>query len=251
MKISIITAVYNRGSTVADALASVSTQTYPAIEHVIIDGGSTDGTLAILQENRSSSTIVISEPDNGIYDALSKGLALATGEVIGLMHSDDTFAGQDVVATIARAFEDPDVEAVYGDLLYVASDNMTKVIRYWKTGHFTPAKLRGGWMPPHPTLYLRRSLLNRLGGYDTKYHIAADYDAILRYFSDPHLKSTYIPEVLVKMRVGGESNKSIGKILRKSYEDYLALKNNNIGGFRTLTRKNLSKLPQFITRRHS
>lgn len=248
MKVSIITAVYNRVATVAEAIDSVQFQTYQDIEHLLIDGASTDGTLEVLESRRNDRTVLVSEPDKGIYDALSKGMALATGEVIGLMHSDDTFASSDVIARVAAAFEDPTVDAVYGDLDYVAQDNPSKIIRHWKAGEFTPEKLKRGWMPPHPTLYLRRSVIERLGGYDASYRIAADYDAILRYFGRGNLKAAYLPEVLVKMRVGGESNQSIRKIVRKSREDYRALRTNGIGGATALAWKNLSKLNQFITR---
>jgi glycosyltransferase len=248
MKVSIITAVYNRVATVAESIASVQSQTYQDIEHLLIDGASTDGSVEILESLRTDSTVLVSEPDKGIYDALSKGMALATGEVIGLMHSDDAFASNEVIAKVAAAFEDPTVDAVYGDLDYVAQDNTSKIIRHWKAGEFTPDKLKRGWMPPHPTLYLRRSVIERFGGYDASYRIAADYDAILRYFGRGNLKAVYLPEVLVKMRLGGESNQSIRKIVRKSREDYRALRTNGIGGATALAWKNLSKLNQFILR---
>ncbi|MEM8711370.1 MAG: glycosyltransferase family 2 protein [Planctomycetota bacterium] len=248
MKVSIITAVYNRVTTVAEAIESVQSQTYQDIEHVLIDGSSTDGTLGVLESMRDDRSVLVSEPDKGIYDALSKGMARATGEVIGLMHSDDTFASNNVVQEVAKAFEDPTVDAVYGDLDYVAQNDPSKIIRRWKAGEFTAAKLKRGWMPPHPTLYLRRSVIDRFGGYDTSYRIAADYDAILRYFGRGNLKVAYIPTVLVKMRVGGESNQSIKKIVRKSREDYRALRSNEVGGVTALAWKNLSKLNQFIAR---
>lgn len=248
MKISVITAVYNRADTVAAAIESVQAQTHRDIEHLVIDGASTDGTLDLVHELKDSRTVVVSEPDKGIYDALTKGMARSTGDVIGLMHSDDEYASDNVLALIAKAFEDPTIDAVYGDLQYVAKDNPSKVIRHWRAGEFAPEKLRKGWMPPHPTLYLRRQVIDRLGGYDTSYRIAADYDAILRYFGRGGLKAAYIPEVLVRMRVGGESNQSFRKIVRKSREDYRALRSNGVGGTRTLAWKNLSKLNQFLTR---
>ena len=246
MKISVVTAVWNRAATVGGAIDSVAAQTHPHVEHLVIDGGSTDGTLAKVEARRSPGMVVVSEPDRGIYDALNKGLAASTGEVVGLLHSDDFFAHAQVIERIAAAFADPAIDAVYGDLDYVSASDPTKVIRHWRAGPATPARLRRGWMPPHPTLFVRRRVFETHGAYDTRYRIAADYDAVLRWFGRAGIASAYIPEVLVKMRVGGESNASLAKILRKSREDYHALRANRIGGLATLIAKNLSKLPQFF-----
>ena len=249
MKISIITAVYNRVDTIADAVNSVHQQTYPYVEHVVIDGASSDGTLAILQNlaHESNDFILVSEPDNGIYDALNKGMVRSTGDIIGLMHSDDFFTDEFVLESVAKAFEDDDkVDAVYGDLIYVSKDDPSRVIRQWEAGEFRPSKLSRGWMPPHPTLFLRRRVIERWGGYDTRYRIAADYDFILRYFGQGQINATYIPRVLVKMRLGGESNRSLARILRKSKDDYLAIRRNHIGGLWTLVLKNASKVKQFF-----
>ena len=246
MKISIITAVYNRVATIGDALDSVRAQTWPDVEHVVIDGASTDGTLELLQARRDGISVLVSEPDKGIYDALNKGIAWATGDVIGLMHSDDLYADQSVLADVAAAFDDPKVDAVYGDLDYVARDDTSRVIRRWRSGAYSPELLRRGWMPPHPTLYLRRQVIERWGAFDANYRIAADYDAILRYFCRGSIRPAYVPRVLVKMRVGGESNRSVGRVLRKSREDYAALRRNQAGGLVTLAFKNLSKVRQFL-----
>ena len=246
MRISVITAVYNRASTVREAIASVQSQRGAQLEHVLIDGASTDGSLAIMEEMRDDRTLLVSEPDEGIYDALSKGFERASGDALGLMHSDDLFADDEVLRSVTEAFEAPTVDAVYGDLQYVAQDDPSRVIRHWRSGEFHPARLKRGWMPPHPTLYLRRSVLEAHGGFDRSYRIAADYDAILRYFGSPGFKAAYIPRVLVKMRVGGESNQSLRKILRKSREDYRALRRSGVGGIGTLAFKNLSKLGQFV-----
>ena len=213
---------------------------------MVIDGASTDGTLRVLQECLNAHTVWLSEPDNGIYDALNKGLARATGDVIGLMHSDDFFADARVLERVAAAFADPLVDAAYGDLDYVAKDDTSRIIRRWRSGDYTAAKLARGWMPPHPTLYLRRSVIERWGGYDTRYKIAADYDAILRYFGQGQIRAAYIPHVLVKMRVGGESNRSLAKIWLKTREDYSALRRNGVGGVGALAWKNLGKLGQFF-----
>jgi glycosyltransferase len=246
LKISVITAVYNRVATIGEALDSVRAQTWPDVEHVVIDGASTDGTLDQLQSRRNEIAVLISEPDQGIYDALNKGIARATGDVIGLMHSDDLYADENVLADVAAAFTDPQVDAVYGDLDYVAQDDTRRVIRRWRSGEYSPALLPRGWMPPHPTLYLRRQVIERWGVFDSSYRIAADYDAVLRYFGRGNIRPAYIPRVLVKMRVGGESNRSISRVLRKSREDYWALRTNQVGGLATLALKNVGKLGQFF-----
>jgi glycosyltransferase involved in cell wall biosynthesis len=245
MTISIITAVFNRADTIGRALASVQTQTFADTEHLIIDAQSTDGTLDTIRRQQTPAVRLISEPDGGIYDALNKGMRLARGEIIGLVHSDDFLAHARVLERVAQAFSDPSVDAVYGDLDYVAADNSERIIRHWRAGSFKPQKLRWGWMPPHPTLFVRRRVVETHGAYDTRYRIAADYDAILRWFGGG-IRSTYIPEVLVKMRVGGESNRSLERVLLKSKEDLAALRKNKIGGVGTLALKNLSKISQFL-----
>jgi glycosyltransferase len=246
LKISVITAVYNRFATIGEALDSVRTQTWPDVEHVVIDGASTDGTLELLKARRNEIAVLVSEPDKGIYDALNKGIERATGDVIGLMHSDDLYVDDNVLADVAAAFADPQIDAVYGDLDYVAQGDTSKVIRRWRSGSYTPALLARGWMPPHPTLYLRRRVIERWGAFDASYRIAADYELVLRYFGRGGIRPIYVPRVLVKMRLGGESNRSISRILRKSGEDYRALRLHRIGGLVTLARKNLSKLGQFL-----
>src|SRR5579863_3274148 len=246
MQISVITAVYNRVDTIETALTSIERQTYGNIDHIIIDGGSDDGTLDVINAQDRPGLRLISEPDNGIYDAINKGIKLSIGEVIGLVHSDDILANETVLAKVAAAFADPSVDAVYGDLEYVSGSDPDKVIRRWRAGEFQPAKLRRGWMPPHPALFVRRSFMERHDIYNTSYRIAADYDAILRWFGQKGIRTVYIPEVLVQMRLGGESNRSLGRILLKSSEDYRALRTNGVGGLGALMFKNLSKIPQFF-----
>lgn len=248
MKISLITAVYNRRETIVEAMRSAQSQSYHNVEHVVIDGASTDGTLDLIKAALNEKTVLVSERDGGIYDALNKGIAHASGSVIGLMHSDDFLAHNDVLAQVSDAFSNPSIDAVYGDLQYVAQGDTSRVIRHWRAGEFTPLKLSRGWMPPHPTLFMRSDVFERLGVYDTSYRIAADYDAILRWFGTGKVNAHYIPEVLVKMRVGGESNKSLRKILQKSREDYRALHTNKIGGLGTLAWKNTSKVGQFFVK---
>jgi glycosyltransferase involved in cell wall biosynthesis len=248
LTISVITAVFNRASTIGQALASVQAQTWHKVEHIVIDGGSIDGTLELLEVQRHRLAVLVSERDKGIYDALNKGLGRATGDVLGLMHSDDFYADDRVLERVACAFADPAVDGVYGDLDYVAKEDPSRIIRRWRSGAYEPARLARGWMPPHPTVYLRRSVIEQWGGFDTDFRIAADYDAMLRYLARGKIRLAYIPEVLVKMRVGGESNRSLIRILRKSREDYAALRRNGVGGIGALVWKNLSKLPQFLGR---
>lgn len=248
MKISIITAVYNNRETIAGALDSALAQTGADFELIVIDGGSTDGTLAMLNRYADRLAVLVSEPDKGIYDALNKGIHRAGGDVVGFLHSDDLFTNNLVLKRVAEMFADAQVEAVYGDLLYVRKNNPQEVVRYWRAGAYSRARLGWGWMPPHPTFYVRRSVYERLGLFDTNYRIAADYDCMLRFLGKGGVQVGYIPEVLVKMRVGGTSNRSLKHIMRKSLEDYRALKINKVGGMGALVWKNLSKLPQFFVR---
>lgn len=245
LKISLITAVYNNYETIQQTLDSVLSQSYPAVEYIIVDGGSTDGTLEILNLYKAKFSIFISEPDNGIYDALNKGIHFSTGDIIGFLHADDLFENNSVLEKIADAFEAVDVDAVYGDLVYVRRNDSSKIVRFWRSSIFTSQSLLKGWMPPHPTLYLKRAAYQRLGVFNTAYRIAADYDLILRFFGAGKISSTYIPEVFVRMRIGGISNKSIGTIFRKSIEDFRILRSNQLGGIFTLAKKNLLKIIQF------
>lgn len=246
--ISVVTATWNCDQTVKECLASVAEQTYPHREHVVVDGASTDRTMAILTAHDHQLAVLKSEPDAGIYDALNKGIALACGDVVGFLHADDLYATPNVLAQIAKSFEDPAVCAVYGDLQYVSKVNTAQVVRQWRSSAFTPNGLAWGWMPPHPTLYVRREWYERIGGFDTRYRIAADYLSILQMFSKADFKSVYLPEVLVKMRLGGESNKSLKNLVRKTAEDWRALRSTGVGAFGgagALVWKNLSKLGQF------
>ena len=248
-EISIITATWNCAHTLPSCLDAVTNQTYPHREHIVVDGASTDGTVAVLQARQGQLANWVSEPDQGLYDALNKGLRRSTGEIVGFLHADDVYGSPQALAQVAAAFaDDPSVSAVFGDLQYVRKDNLNHVVRHWQASPFTPSRLARGWMPPHPTLYVRRSWYQRIGFFDTSYRIAADYDCILRLFSQPDFKAVYLPEVLVKMRVGGASNRSLGNILLKSQEDLRALRRARVGAFGglgALAVKNLSKLQQF------
>ena len=252
MKISIITITYNSAATLPRALESVRSQTYGDIEHIIIDGASTDGTkeliinyqLSIIN-SQSPKVRWISEPDNGIYNALNKGIAMATGDVIGFLHSDDVLYSPDSIGQIAAAFESSGADVVYGDLEYRHGD---KVVRRWRSNAFRRGDLKYGWMPPHPTVYVRREVYRQVGPYDEWFRISADYDMILRIFTAGY-KTRYIPQVLVAMETGGASNRDAKARLSKTQEDYIALKKNHVGaGLLTVACKQLRKIRQFLRR---
>ena len=248
MRISIVTVAYNSAATIADTLRSVAEQTHPDIEHIIVDGTSQDDTLAIVKNHGAHVAKLISEQDLGIYDAMNKGLTLASGEFVGFLNADDMLAGPDVVAAIARAAGAANTSVVFGDLVYVNKDRPSELVRYWRSGSFAPSRMRYGWMPPHPTLYVSTSLVKTLGPFDLRFRIAADYDFILRYFSHPGVGVAYLPQVLIKMRTGGASNHSLRAMLNKSREDLFALRKNRAGGLLTLACKNARKLPQFFSK---
>ena len=251
VKISVITACYNSASTLVHALDSVAGQDYSHIEHIVIDGASSDSTRDILETRPQGQLRWYSEPDEGIYDALNKGISRATGDVVGFLHADDEYASTDVLSMVAEYFTDPTVMACYGDLVYVGQHDTSRVIRYWRSGAYDAKQLKSGWMPPHPTLYVRRELYEKIGGFNTSYRIAADYDCILRLFR--HIEEEggrveYLPQVLVNMRTGGASNRSLKNIIQKSREDLRALRGNKVGGLGVLAKKNFSKLGQFFRR---
>ena len=245
MKISIITITFNSAKSLKRALESVQSQTYTDIEHIIVDGASTDGTKALIETYAKAHKNVrwVSEKDKGIYDALNKGIRMATGDVIGFLHSDDVLYSADSLGQIATAFEDKDVDVVYGDLQYCHGE---KVVRRWKSNDFNPRALKYGWMPPHPTVYVRREVYQQVGEYDEWFRISADYDMMLRIFKAGYT-SHYIPEVLVSMEIGGASNKNTKARLSKTQEDYIVLKKNHVGaGYLTVACKQLRKLRQFL-----
>lgn len=244
-KISVITASFESEATIHKAISSVNDQCYPNIEHVFIDGASKDRTLEIIKNESRVEKKLISEPDTGIYDALNKGINHATGDVIGFLHADDYFNDSFVLERIAKRFGGIETQAVYGDLKYVSQENSEKVVRYWRSGSFSKSRLKWGWMPPHPTLYIRKNWYERIGGFDTQYRIAADYDLILKLFSHPEFQAEYIPEVLVNMRLGGISNKSLGSVIKKMKEDLRVVSTSGHGGIGMLLGKNLQKLQQF------
>jgi len=246
MRISIITATYNSEKTLHDTLKSLEKQTYSDIEYIIIDGASKDNTLVVVKNNCTRVSKIICEPDKGIYDALNKGIQAATGDVIGFLHSDDLLAYDDAIADIAETFQKSGCDAVYGDLEYVSQLDTTKRVRLWKSGPFSRTKMQLGWMPPHPSFYMKRSCYMEMGHFSLDYRISADYDSLLRYILKNRIQITYLPRVLVKMRVGGISNRSLSSMMSKSLEDIRIMRSNGIIWPLALAYKNLSKLPQFI-----
>ena len=245
MKISIITITYNSAKTLSRALESVQSQTHRDIEHILVDGASTDGTVELIKAYAKTHPNVkwVSEKDNGIYHALNKGIAMATGDAIGFLHSDDVFNSSDSIGEIVAAFESSQADVVYGDLQYCKGN---KVVRRWESNEFHPRSLKYGWMPPHPTVYVRKEVYEAVGEYDDWFRISADYDMILRIFTAGY-KTHYIPKVLVCMEVGGASNKNTKARLSKTQEDYIALKKNHVGaGYLTVACKQLRKVRQFL-----
>ena len=250
MKISIITATYNSESTLKTCLKSVLCQSFENIEYLIIDGNSTDETLDLVRQHQLQfpkiEFKILSEKDRGIYDALNKGIQLSTGEVIGFVHSDDMLADNQIILTLANKFENENLDGIYGDLQYIDKNNIDKVVRYWKGNDFNSRLLKKGWMPAHPTLFLKKEVYKKHGMFDLDYKISADYDFMLRIFKDNSLKFNYLPKVITKMRVGGASNRSIKNIIQKTKEDYRTVCSNNIGGWFLIFLKNISKVRQFL-----
>ncbi len=228
MKISVITVSYNSAATIADTVRSVACQSHTDIEHLVIDGLSTDDTVKVVEANRHPNLVLSSEQDMGIYDAMNKGLDRSTGEIIGFVNADDFYADAEVLARVAQTFEsDPSIEACFGDLVYVSEDNR-RVVRYWKSRPYEKGSFAHGWCPAHPTFYIRRTALNRLGRFDLNYRLAADAEFMMRYLELGSVKSSYIPHIQVRMRVGGATNQSWRNIVRQNREIFQAFKKNCI-----------------------
>lgn len=246
MKISIITVTYNSEKYLQDCIDSVRKQNYKNIEHIIIDGKSTDGTVRIIGKNSKYISSWISETDRGMYDAINKGIKMATGDVIGVLNSDDMLASADVIRTIADCFEQEHTDSVYGNLVYVDPANTHKILRFWKGISYKRYRFRYGWMPAHPTFYIRRKLIDNFGLYESHYYTAADYEFMARYLFRHKVKSCYLDLMVVKMRTGGLSNGNLKGRLRANRRDYLAMKKNRIPfSFLVSILKPLIKIPQF------
>jgi glycosyltransferase involved in cell wall biosynthesis len=246
-KISIITVSFNSASTIADTLKAVFNQTYKGIEHIIVDGGSTDQTINIV-EGFPHVAKCISEKDEGIYFAMNKGIAMASGDIIGILNADDLYADDEVIAKAAAIFQDPAVDATYADLVFVDRDDVSKVVRTWKSGIFTRSSMYNGWMPPHPTFFVRRAIYEKYGLFNTALRSAADYELMLRFLLKYQINLSYIPQTIINMRQGGKSTASISNRIKANMEDRKAWKMIGLKPhFFTLILKPLRKIKQFIS----
>lgn len=248
MKISIISVSYNSAATIRDTIDSVLNQDYPEIEFIVVDGVSTDGTIEIIQSYGSRVSKFISEKDRGIYDAMNKALDLATGDVIGILNTDDFYPNTQVISKVIKTFA-PNIDAVYGDLVYVHPEKKSKIVRTWKSGKYQDGMFLRGWMPPHPTFFVKKECYQKYGKFSDQLKSAADYELMLRFIHKHKIKLNYLPEILVHMRAGGQSNASLKNRLKANKEDRLAWKMNGLKpGVFTFVFKPLSKVGQFFKR---
>ncbi|MBK9162171.1 MAG: glycosyltransferase [Nitrosomonadales bacterium] len=245
--IAVITVAFNGAATLECAILSVLQQTYDNVEHIIIDGGSTDGTTDILRKYDDRLDYWVSEKDAGIYDAMNKGLALASGDVVGFLNADDFYADASVLEQVASAFGDGATEACYADLVYVHPVSLGTV-RYWRSEPFRSGMFAAGWCPPHPTFYVRKAVVDRCGGFDLSFRLAADAEFMLRYLEGNHVRTRYVPGVWVKMRLGGQTNQSWANIVRQNREIIRALRMHGIpvSYVRFIASKLLNRIIQFV-----
>lgn len=248
MNISLITATYNSEETIESSLDSVLYQTVKPFEHIIIDGLSSDRTLELIEKKKTGCRI-LSERDGGIYEAMNKGLAMASGDIVGILNSDDVYADNTILQRVLEVFEQTKCDALYGDLVYVKRHHTDKVIRHWKAGVYNENSFYIGWMPPHPTFFVKREVYERLGTFETSLGSAADYELMLRFIHKFRIKVAYLPYVMVKMRAGGKSNRSMLNRFKGNWEDRKAWKLNGLTPrWYTLILKPLKKLEQYIKR---
>lgn len=250
MKISLITVSFNSDKTIQDTIDSVNNQTHYDIEYIVVDGGSQDRTIEIINQNRKRINKLITEPDLGIYDAMNKGINLASGEIIGFLNSDDVYNDPYVLEKIVTAFiRNPSLESVYGDLLIVSPDNINNIIRYWRPGIHRLGLCLSGWTPPHPTLYVKRNVLLSVDGFDLRYKLQSDVDLMMRLFEIKKISSNYIPSVFVRQRFGGVTTGNPINIIRGNLEAILSFRRNGFGlGYGFICKKMISRLSQFIFR---
>lgn len=252
MKVSIITIAFNSAETIEDTIKSVLTQSYPNIEYIVVDGASKDGTVAIVERYRDRVATFISELDKGIYDAMNKGVQMATGDVIGILNSDDFYADEDVIKDVVETFRSnradaQGIDAVYANLVYVDRNQSDKVVRFWKAGTHNQHSFKRGWMPPHPTFFVKKTCYDQFGLYSLELRSAADYELMLRFIEKRGISLAYLDRVITHMRVGGESNVSLKNRLRANREDRMAWAMNGLKpAWYTLSLKPISKLGQFI-----
>jgi glycosyltransferase involved in cell wall biosynthesis len=247
LKVSIITVVLDNMAFIEDAINSVVNQTHANIQYIIIDGGSNDGSLDVIKSFGDKISIVVSEPDEGIYDAMNKGLALANGDIIGFLNADDFYAHKQVLQHVANRFEATNCDVIYANLDYVSRVDKNKIVRKWRSGSFNKNRFLAGWMPPHPTFFARKDVYKKLGGFNKKLDMAADYELMLRfcYFND--LNVSYLPDVIIKMRLGGQSNRSFKNRIKANIQDRNAWVINGVSPkWYTLLLKPLSKIKQYF-----
>lgn len=247
MKVTIITASYNSAATINQTLQSVQDQKYEDIEHIIIDGESKDQTLDIVKKY-SHIKIVVSEKDSGIYDAMNKGISLASGDIIGILNSDDFYTDDNVINEVTKYFiSDPSLECIYADLFYVDQKNTSKIIRKWRSGKYNERSFYYGWMPPHPTFFVRKEIYAKYGTFNSSLKTAADYELMLRFLQKHQCKCAYLPKTIIKMRVGGASNQNFIARLKANKEDKMAWSINHLTPyFYTLWLKPLRKIVQYF-----
>lgn len=250
MKITVITVCYNSEAYIADTLRSVDLQAWPNLEHLVIDGASRDGTRGVVEAHPQAWRRLVSEPDRGMYDAMNKGIRLSKGEVIGFLNSDDFYSSSEVLATVAKEFDNPSVDACYGDLCYVNRDDRRSVVRHWRSSEFRPGLFLQGWCPAHPTFYVRRRVYEQLGNFDLQYTIAADVELMARFMEVHRIRTRYIPKMLVKMRMGGTTNRSWSNVVTQNREIWRALKTHGLNPSLTsfVIGKLLSRGKQFLPR---
>jgi glycosyltransferase involved in cell wall biosynthesis len=237
---------------VADCLTSITDQSYLDVEHLVIDGASTDDTLAIVEQHKRDLAVLVSEPDKGIYDAMNKGIKLAQGDIIGFLNSDDLYASDGVLSKVVDVFEaDPSVDACYADLIYTEQADTSRTVRYWQSSDFVPGSFSKGWCPPHPTFFVRRSVYELFGGFDLNYRIASDVELMMRFLEVHKIQVRYVPEVWVKMRMGGTTNKNLKNIWVQNQEVLGAFRSHGlpVNPIRFFVHKLLSRGKQFFQRR--
>jgi len=250
MKVSIITVVLNNAEYIEACIQSVINQDYENIEYIVIDGGSTDGTIDVIKKYEENINVWISEPDDGIYYAMNKGIKIASGDVIGFLNADDVYYDSDVLEKILSVMKNSDTDACYSDLLYVDNNNLNKVVRYWHSKEFQTGFFKKGWVPAHPTFFARKIIYDTYGTFDLKYKLAADYELMARFLEHHKIRVKYVPMVSVKMRVGGATNKSLANIINQNLEIFEACKKNNIEIFYPyfLMSKFVNRINQFCLR---
>jgi glycosyltransferase involved in cell wall biosynthesis len=251
MKVSIITVCRNAANTVVEAIKSVEAQTYADIEHIVVDGASTDNTVELVRSHGERVAKLISEPDGGIYDAMNKGLGLATGDVVAYLNADDVYAHDGVVESATVAMADPDIDACYADLVYVSQEDPKRVVRYWKSNSYVPGACLKGWMPAHPTFFIRTPLLRKHGGFDSTFRLQGDFDLMLRLFEVHRIRTVYCSQIWVRMRQGGATNRSLVNVWKGNLEAWHSCRHNGFAvGPSFVVRKIISRLPQFFRTKH-